>query len=64
MSPEKYEIGSRAGCEKMVKEWGFSHVFTWTDPRYLHSPTSKFVHVICDEQPRMRDGTLTIFATT
>jgi hypothetical protein len=33
MSSEKYEIGTRAECEKMVKEWGFPHVFTWTDSR-------------------------------
>jgi len=30
---EKYEIGTRAECERMVREWGFSHVFTWTDGR-------------------------------
>ena len=35
MSSEKYEIGTRAECEKMVKQWGFSHVFTWTDSRYV-----------------------------
>lgn len=33
MSQEKYPIGSRSECEKMVRDWGFSHVFTWTDPR-------------------------------
>jgi hypothetical protein len=38
MSSEKYEIGTRAECEKMVKEWGFPHVFTWTDSSGAHYP--------------------------
>lgn len=32
---EKYKIGTRSQCENMVNTWGFSHVFTWTDPRYV-----------------------------
>ncbi|OKL57823.1 hypothetical protein UA08_07280 [Talaromyces atroroseus] len=41
MSTQKYDIHSRAECEQMVKQWGFSHVFTWTDASNAHySPHS------------------------
>lgn len=35
---EKYPIGSRAESERLVREWGFQHVFTWSDGRQVHSP--------------------------
>ncbi|EPS26693.1 hypothetical protein POX_g09005 [Penicillium oxalicum] len=28
---DKYPIGTRAECERLVKDWGFQHVFTWSD---------------------------------
>ena len=30
---ETYSIGSRNECERLVKDWGFRHVFTWADGR-------------------------------
>lgn len=33
MAEETYTIGSRSECERMVRDWGFRHVFTWTDGR-------------------------------
>lgn len=30
---ETYPIGSRSQCERMVRDWGFGHVFTWSDGR-------------------------------
>ncbi|CEL07266.1 hypothetical protein ASPCAL10429 [Aspergillus calidoustus] len=54
---ETYPIGTRSECERLVKDWGFRHVFTWTDgsnayyPPHTHGgPTT---HLI-------RRGTLTI----
>ncbi|KAJ5816692.1 hypothetical protein N7447_008925 [Penicillium robsamsonii] len=35
---EKYPIGTRTECEHLVREWGFRHIFTWTDG-------SKVIHV-------------------
>jgi hypothetical protein len=32
---EKYPIGTRAESERLVREWGFRHIFTWTDGRYV-----------------------------
>lgn len=34
---DKYPIGTRAECERLVKDWGFQHVFTWSDGRYVVS---------------------------
>ncbi|KDQ63925.1 hypothetical protein JAAARDRAFT_27591 [Jaapia argillacea MUCL 33604] len=32
---------TRAEAEKLVRSWGFSHVFTWTDsPKYHYNPHS------------------------
>lgn len=30
---ETYPIGTRSECERLVKDWGFRHVFTWADGR-------------------------------
>jgi hypothetical protein len=30
----KYTIGSRKESEHLVSEWGFKHIFTWSDGRY------------------------------
>ncbi|KAJ5116378.1 hypothetical protein N7456_000726 [Penicillium angulare] len=30
-STEKYPIGTRSECESLVREWGFRHIFTWSD---------------------------------
>ncbi|KAJ0426116.1 hypothetical protein BJY00DRAFT_307619 [Aspergillus carlsbadensis] len=55
--PETYHIGTRSGCERLVKDWGFHHVFTWTDgsnayyPPHTHGGLT--THLI-------RRGTLTI----
>ncbi|KAF3390274.1 hypothetical protein F1880_008980 [Penicillium rolfsii] len=29
---EKYPIGTRAESERLVRDWGFRHVYTWSDP--------------------------------
>ncbi|KAI9045631.1 uncharacterized protein KD926_008047 [Aspergillus affinis] len=54
---ETYPIGSRSDCERMVREWGFGHVFTWSDgsnSHYTpHSHCGLTTHLI-------RQGTLTI----
>ncbi|CRG88287.1 hypothetical protein PISL3812_05316 [Talaromyces islandicus] len=56
-SADKYVIEGRPECEKMVRQWGFSHVFTWTDssnayyPPHMHSSVT--THLI-------RRGTFTI----
>lgn len=31
---DSYPIGSRGECERLVRDWGFRHVFTWADGRY------------------------------
>jgi hypothetical protein len=31
---EKYPIGTPKESEHLVSEWGFKHVFTWSDGRY------------------------------
>lgn len=31
---ETYPIGSRSESERLVQDWGFRHVFTWSDGRY------------------------------
>lgn len=31
---QTYPIKSRRDDERLVREWGFKHVFTWTDGRY------------------------------
>ncbi|KAJ5538057.1 hypothetical protein N7494_007536 [Penicillium frequentans] len=28
---DKYPIGTRSESERLVREWGFQHVFTWSD---------------------------------
>ncbi|KAJ5692211.1 hypothetical protein N7462_001634 [Penicillium macrosclerotiorum] len=30
---QTYPIGTRSESERLVKEWGFRHVFTWSDGR-------------------------------
>ncbi|KAJ5377705.1 uncharacterized protein N7496_005114 [Penicillium cataractarum] len=38
---EKYPIGSRAESERLVRKWGFQHVYTWSDGRNgYYSPHS------------------------
>lgn len=32
---EKYPIATRAESERLVREWGFQRVFTWTDGAYV-----------------------------
>ena len=32
---ETYTIGSRSESERLVRDWGFRHVFTWADGRYV-----------------------------
>lgn len=32
---EKYPIGTRSESERLVRDWGFRHVFTWSDGRYV-----------------------------
>lgn len=36
MMAQTYPIKSRSDDERLVREWGFKHVFTWTDGRYYH----------------------------
>ncbi|KAL1975157.1 hypothetical protein VTN31DRAFT_3549 [Thermomyces dupontii] len=54
---QKYHIGSRDECEKLVRDWGFSYVFTWTDGSNAyyppHSHAGLTTHLI-------RRGTMTI----
>lgn len=33
---ETYQIGTRPESERLVREWGFSHVFTWSDGRHVY----------------------------
>lgn len=35
---EKYPIGSRAESERLVREWGFQNVYTWSDGRFVSLP--------------------------
>ncbi|KAL4901316.1 hypothetical protein BDW74DRAFT_160216 [Aspergillus multicolor] len=35
---ETYMIGSRNECERLVKDWGFKHVFTWADGSNAYYP--------------------------
>ncbi|KAF7717246.1 RmlC-like cupin domain-containing protein [Penicillium ucsense] len=55
--PATYPIGTRAETERLVKDWGFHHVFTWTDGSkgyYApHSHRGLTTHLI-------RQGTFTI----
>lgn len=32
---ETYPIGTRGECERLVRQWGFQQVFTWSDGRFL-----------------------------
>ncbi|KAJ5306434.1 hypothetical protein PENANT_c017G06779 [Penicillium antarcticum] len=36
--PENYPIGTRKESEALVSEWGFKHVFTWSDGSNAHYP--------------------------
>lgn len=31
---EIYPVGTRSESERLVRDWGFRHVFTWSDGRY------------------------------
>ncbi|KAL1986688.1 hypothetical protein VTN96DRAFT_5893 [Rasamsonia emersonii] len=57
MPEEKYPIGSRSECEKMVRDWGFSHVFTWTDPSNAYYPPHSHAGITTH---LIRRGSLTI----
>ncbi|KAA8645888.1 hypothetical protein EYZ11_002063 [Aspergillus tanneri] len=35
---QTYPISSRSECEQLVRDWGFGHVFTWSDGRDSHYP--------------------------
>ncbi|KAJ5192764.1 hypothetical protein N7449_008906 [Penicillium cf. viridicatum] len=54
---EKYPTGTRAESEHLVGEWGFRHIFTWTDGSNAyyspHSHSGLTTHLI-------RRGSLTI----
>ncbi|KAJ5425734.1 hypothetical protein N7465_000804 [Penicillium sp. CMV-2018d] len=54
---EKYPTGTRAESERLVREWGFRHIFTWTDGSNAyyspHSHGGLTTHLI-------RRGSLTI----
>lgn len=40
---EKYTIGTPSESERLVRDWGFKHVFTWSDGRYATTyPIHKF----------------------
>ncbi|KAL2002755.1 hypothetical protein VTN02DRAFT_6034 [Thermoascus thermophilus] len=54
---DKYEIGTRAECERMVREWGFGHVFTWTDGSNAHYPPHAHPGITTH---LIRRGTMTI----
>lgn len=32
---QNYPTGTRVESERLVREWGFRHIFTWTDGRYV-----------------------------
>ncbi|KAJ5357853.1 hypothetical protein N7541_005011 [Penicillium brevicompactum] len=54
---EKYPIGTRSESERLVRQWGFKHIFTWTDGSNSyyspHTHTGLTTHLI-------RRGSLTI----
>ncbi|PLN82262.1 hypothetical protein BDW42DRAFT_81464 [Aspergillus taichungensis] len=35
---ETYPIGTRGECERLVRDWGFKNVFTWSDGSNAHYP--------------------------
>ncbi|KAJ5460101.1 uncharacterized protein N7458_001653 [Penicillium daleae] len=35
---ENYPIGTRAESERLVRDWGFQHVYTWSDGRFVSLP--------------------------
>jgi hypothetical protein len=45
---EKYPIGTRAESERLVRDWGFRHVYTWSDGRFvrLSPPSDKLTYRI------------------
>ncbi|KIW83249.1 hypothetical protein Z517_02494 [Fonsecaea pedrosoi CBS 271.37] len=48
---------SRSQDERTVREWGFRHVFTWTDAPYAHYPPHQHLGLTTH---LIRRGTLTI----
>jgi hypothetical protein len=45
---EKYPTGTRTESERLVREWGFRHIFTWTDQRYVQAH-----EYLRDDTPKM-----------
>jgi hypothetical protein len=43
---EKYPIGNRSESERLVRDWGFKHVFTWSDGRHVDIFDYLVVHVM------------------
>ncbi|BCS03281.1 uncharacterized protein AKAW2_70159S [Aspergillus luchuensis] len=54
---ETYPIGTRKECERLVKDWGFKHVFTWADGSNAHYPPHSHGGVTTH---LIRQGSLTI----
>ncbi|PYH41938.1 uncharacterized protein BP01DRAFT_326539 [Aspergillus saccharolyticus JOP 1030-1] len=54
---QSYPIGSPKECERMVRDWGFSHVFTWSDGSNAHYPPHSHAGVTTH---LIRKGSLTI----
>lgn len=52
---EKYPTGTRAESERLVREWGFRHIFTWTDGRYVQGCFFLFFSFLFrgDDTPKM-----------
>ncbi|KAE8321542.1 hypothetical protein BDV39DRAFT_11166 [Aspergillus sergii] len=54
---QTYPIGTRSECERLVRDWGFRHIFTWSDGSNAyyspHRHAGLTTHLI-------RQGTLTI----
>lgn len=49
---ETYPISSRSESERLVKNWGFRHVFTWSDGRYFpHLVSLSMLERHCDKIP-------------
>ncbi|PYI19708.1 hypothetical protein BO86DRAFT_31085 [Aspergillus japonicus CBS 114.51] len=54
---ETYPIGSRKECERLVRDWGFNHVFTWSDGSNAHYPPHSHAGLTTH---LIRQGSLTI----
>ncbi|KAG2413858.1 hypothetical protein HFD88_003047 [Aspergillus terreus] len=54
---ETYPIGTRSECERLVKDWGFRHVFTWADGSNAYYPPHRHAGVTTH---LIRQGSLTI----